>query len=204
MGLGPRGLRPTGVFSAPRGALLIDPPRLSKLFCPTVRVLRSWEALACGGGAGGLRISSNNMRTSIPRWCGAGSVDAPIPGGGRLPPQASPICLVYRPGGRSHGACARSDAKMLRGFPARDPSLFHGTDQPYRPRSRVLGGPLGVARVSCACYPTQARGPAGIPLALSRRQMLCQRQATSQAQEPFRGPTVSQRRAACQRQAAQV
>jgi hypothetical protein len=67
------------------------------------------------------------------------------------------------------------------------------------------GSSLGrVARVSCACYPTQARGPAGIPLALSRRQMLCQRQATSQAQEPFRGPTVSQHRAACQRQAAQV
>jgi hypothetical protein len=67
---------------------------------------------------------------------------------------------------------------------------------------RALSVPDG--RVSCACYPTQARGPAGIPLALSRRQMLCQRQATSQAQEPFRGLTVSQHRAVCQRQATQV
>jgi hypothetical protein len=120
MGLGPLGLRPIGVFSGRRGALLIDPPRLSKRFCPTVRVLRSWEPLACGGGAGGA-------------------------------PPASPICLVHRPGGRSHGACARSDAKMLRGFPARDPSLFHGTDQPYRPRSRVWevpwAWPVSVAHV---------------------------------------------------------
>jgi hypothetical protein len=56
------GLGRPGFFQARGVPFLLTPPRLSKLFCPTVRVLRSWGALAYGGGAGGVRISPNNMQ----------------------------------------------------------------------------------------------------------------------------------------------